>query len=102
MRTKQRGGHAVQKFYTSAAPLGAELAQSLKVVVEHSRMTDQTHLLRSFDRAGSDHGATPRADDVIRGLSVPGFVVRLRIHVLAHMEMTKQILFQRCARSRQQ
>ena len=40
------------------------LLQPLKVVVEHSSMTDQTHLLRQFHIRRSDQGAAPRTDDV--------------------------------------
>jgi hypothetical protein len=69
----------------AATLLVAELTQSLKVVVEHARMADQTHLFGSLDVARSDQSATPRADDVIRKLRIPGFI-GLRIYVLAHTE----------------
>ena len=71
------------QLHIAATLLVAELTQSLKVVVEHSRMADQTHLFTSLDVARSDQGATPRADDVIRGLLK---FVGLGIQVLAHTE----------------
>jgi hypothetical protein len=41
------------------------LIYSLKIVVEHSSMTNQTHLLRQLDVGRPDQGATPRTDDVV-------------------------------------
>src|SRR5688572_21266393 len=67
----------------------AVLSQSLEVVVEHSRMTYQTHLLRVSDCARSDQSATPCADHMVCG---PGVAVRLRIYI-AHVFSSKQISF---------
>ena len=41
------------------------LVYSLEIVVEHSSMTDQTHLLRQLYMGRPDHGSTPRTDDVV-------------------------------------
>jgi hypothetical protein len=62
-----------------------DLSQPLKVVVEHSRMTDQTHLVRSFAGAGSDHSAAPRTDNIERGFGVLHLVIGLMIYVSAHV-----------------
>ena len=40
------------------------LVYSLEVVVEHSRMTNQTHLFRQLRVGRPDQGAAPRADNV--------------------------------------
>jgi len=45
-------------------PLVAHSFYLLKIVVEHSRMTNQTHLLFVFLGVGSDDCAAPRANDV--------------------------------------
>lgn len=66
--------------------------QSLEVIVEHSRMTDQAHLFGSLHVARSDHGATPGADNIERRLQVFQFVA-LRIYVSTHAELSKQIAF---------
>ena len=47
------------------APLVAHSFYLLKIVVEHSRMTNQTHLLLGFFGVGSDDCAAPRANDVL-------------------------------------
>ena len=70
----------------------AVLSQSLEVVVEHSRMTDQTHLLGVLDRARSDQSAAPGADNVVRRLDAFELVVGLQIS--AHVFRSKQISFQ--------
>jgi hypothetical protein len=67
-----------------ATLFAVELSQPLKVVVEHSRMTDQTHLFRRLDVARPDHSATPRADNVKCRLEAFKFFVALRIYVSAH------------------
>ena len=38
---------------------------SLKIIVEHSSMTNQTHLLRQLHVTRPDQGAAPRADNVV-------------------------------------
>lgn len=76
-----------------AALLVTDLPQPLEVVVEHSRMTDQTHLLRSFIVAGSDHGAAPRTDNVVCGFGIFRLVVGL-LNVSAHAYVLKQLSFQ--------
>ena len=43
----------------------ALLSYPLEIVVEHSGMTNQAHLLRQLHGRGSDQGATPRADNVV-------------------------------------
>lgn len=68
-----------------AALLVTDLSQSLKVVVEHARMTDQTHLLRNFAVGGSDHRAAPRTDNVVCGFGVFKLVVELTFYVSAHV-----------------
>ena len=40
------------------------LIYPLEIVVEHSSMTDQTHLLRQLDISRPNQGAAPRTDDV--------------------------------------
>ena len=47
------------------SPLVAYSSQLLKIVVEHSRMTNQTHLLFGFFGVGSDNCAAPRANYVL-------------------------------------
>lgn len=59
------------------------LFQSLEIVVEYSRMADQTHLFRRCYFARSDDRATPRADNIKCRLEVFEFVA-LRIYVSAH------------------
>ena len=51
----------------SASFLAARFSQTLKIVVEHSSMTNQAHLFRQLDGRRSDQGATPRTDDVVHG-----------------------------------
>ena len=77
-------------LYRKATQLPAMLArlfvmlfQSLKVVIEHSCMTDQAHLFRISYVARSDNSTTPRADDIKRRLEVSKFV-GLRIYVSTH------------------
>jgi hypothetical protein len=67
----------------------AVLSQSLEVVVEHSRMTYQTHPFRVSDRARSDQSATPGADHMECG---SGIAVRLKIYI-AHVVGSRQISF---------
>jgi hypothetical protein len=50
-----------------ATLLVADLSQSLKVFVEHSGKTNQTHTLGSVAFAGSDYGATPRTNNIVVG-----------------------------------
>ncbi len=38
---------------------------ALKVVVEHSSMTNQTHLFRQLNVGRPDQGATPRTNNVV-------------------------------------
>lgn len=59
------------------------MLQSLKVIVKHSGMADQTHLLWCFDVARSNDGATPRADNIKCRLEVFEFV-GLRTYVSTH------------------
>ena len=63
------------------AALLVMLSQSLEVIVEHSRMADQAHLLRRFYVARSDDRATPRADNIECQLFE---FVGLRIYVSTH------------------
>jgi hypothetical protein len=77
-----------------AALLVADLAQPLKVVVEHSRMADQTHPFGSFVVAGSDHCAAPRANNFISGFRVHGLVIASIIYVATHAQLDRQISFQ--------
>jgi hypothetical protein len=70
------------------------LSQPLKVVVEHARMTDQTHLFRSFAVARSDHGAAPRTNNIVGGFGVFHLVIGLMIYVAAHASVLLQISFQ--------
>jgi hypothetical protein len=44
--------------------LAAYFSQALKIVVQHSRMTNQTHLFRHIDRASADQRATPGAKNL--------------------------------------
>jgi len=37
----------------------------LKIVVEHSSMTNQTHLFRQLNVGRPDQGATPRTNNVV-------------------------------------
>jgi hypothetical protein len=37
---------------------------SLEIVVEHSRMANQTHLIRQLSGRRPDQGATPRAHNI--------------------------------------
>lgn len=91
---KQGRSRAVQETYTLWATLIVTgLSLSLEVVVEHARMTDQTHLLGSFTVAGSDQGAAPRTDNVVSGLGIFHLVVGLA-NVSAHAFRLKQISFQ--------
>lgn len=53
------------KSAASGSLLAAHFSRTLKVVVEHSSMTNQTHLFRQLDGRGSDQCATPGTDDVI-------------------------------------
>ena len=86
---------AVQESYTSTATLLiTKLSLPLKVVVEHSRMANQTHSFGSFHCAGSDHRATPRTNNIVRGFKVFDFVVGLKIHVSTHANRRRQISFQ--------
>jgi hypothetical protein len=50
----------------SGSPLAARFTGSLKIIVEHSSMTNQTHLFRHFHGCRPDQGATPRTDYVVR------------------------------------
>jgi hypothetical protein len=43
------------------------LFNSLKIVVEHSSMTNQTHLFRQLDGGRPDQSATPGTQNVIHG-----------------------------------
>jgi len=47
------------------SPLAARFLNPLKIVVEHSSMTNQAHLFRQLDVSRSDQGTTPRTDDVV-------------------------------------
>jgi hypothetical protein len=68
--------------HSTAAFLVTQLSQPLKVVVQHSRVADQTHLLRSLYCARSDHSATPRAENLkCRRLRVVECFIGLRSHV---------------------
>jgi hypothetical protein len=67
----------------SGSPLVAYFSESLKIVVEHSRMANQTHLLFGFLGVGSDHDATPRADHVsTRTLDTSIVKILFRQHAL--------------------
>jgi hypothetical protein len=84
------------------ALIAAGLSQPSKVVVEHSRMADQTHLFRSFAVTGSDHGATPRTDHVVSRFGIFELNVGLMIYVAAHAHRYKQFSFQPTGASRHQ
>ena len=47
------------------SPLVACFSKSLKIVVQHSRMANQTHLFFSGGGVGSNHCAAPGAHDVV-------------------------------------
>src|SRR5262249_48262616 len=51
----------------SGSPLAATLFQPLKIVVEHSSVTNQAHLFRQLDVGRPDQSATPGTDDVVHG-----------------------------------
>jgi len=85
-----------------ATLLVTDLSQPLKVVVEHSRMTDQTHLFGSFVGAGSDQGAAPRTDNIERGFGVLHLIMELTIYVSAHAFRRRQLSFQLIPASRHQ
>ena len=53
------------KRAASDSPLAARFSQSLKIVVEHSRMTNQTHLFRQLDVGRSDQCATRGTNNVV-------------------------------------
>jgi len=53
------------KSAASGSPLAAGFLNSLKIVVEHSSMTNQAHLFRQLHTGRPDQGATPRTDDVV-------------------------------------
>ena len=62
--------HLCNSWLKSAArgsPLAARFTRSLKIIVEHSSMTNQTHLFRQLDAGRPDQGATPRTEDVVHG-----------------------------------
>jgi hypothetical protein len=58
-------GNPWLKRAASGSPFAARFSQSLKIVVKHSSMTNQTHLFRQFHGSRPDQGATPRASNVI-------------------------------------
>lgn len=72
-----------QPLTVLAPPLFGMRFQSLKIIVEHSRMADQTHLRRRFNVARSDDGPTRRADNIKCRLEVFE-VIDLRINVSTH------------------
>lgn len=84
------------------ALIAAGLSQTLEVVVEHSRMTDQTHLFESFAVTGSDYSATPRTNNVVSRFGIFKLNVGLTIYVAAHAHRYKQISFQPTGASRHQ
>ena len=51
----------------AGALLAASFSQSLKIVVKHSRMTNQTHLLRQLLGARPYQCATPRTTNFVEG-----------------------------------
>lgn len=53
------------KSAASGPLLAAHFSRTLKIVVEHSSMTNQTHLFRQLDGGRPDQGATPGTVDVI-------------------------------------
>jgi len=98
-----KGGVGLYRKPTLLATLlVTDLSQALKVVVEHSRMTDQTHLFGSFAGGGSDHGAAPRTDNIESGFGIFHLVIELMIYVPAHVYRRKQISFQPQQSSRHQ
>ena len=60
--------------------------QPLKVVVEHSRMTNQTHLLGQLDVRLSDQGATPRTKN-FEGWRLDALQRFLRIHLFTQFSL---------------
>lgn len=53
------------KRAASGSPFAARFSQTLKIVVEHSSMTNQTHLFRQLDVGRPDQGATPRTRNIV-------------------------------------
>jgi hypothetical protein len=53
------------KSAVSGSPLAARFSQTLKIVVEHSSMTNQAHLFRQLDVRRSDQSATPGTNDTV-------------------------------------
>jgi hypothetical protein len=53
------------KRAASGSPFAARFSQSLKIVVEHPSMANQTHLFRQFHGGRPDQGATPRTNNVV-------------------------------------
>jgi len=69
----------------SGSPLVAYFSKFLKIVVEHSRMANQTHLFLCGGRVGSDYGATPRAYDFVNSARLfSDSMILFRQHVLLY------------------
>jgi hypothetical protein len=70
-----------------AALLAAGFLQSLKIVVKHSSMTNQTHLFRQLNVGRADERATPGTNDIIgRQLCILEAIV-LRIDTLIQCDL---------------
>jgi hypothetical protein len=64
------------------------VAHFLKVVIEHARITDETHLLRIFNRINSNEHATPGTSNLILPIrvsfvlcSIHDFLRGLKVHL---------------------
>lgn len=72
------------KSAASGSPFAARFSQTLKIVVEHASMTNQTHLFRQLDVGGSDQGATPRTNNVVPDIR---YITVLRIDLLIQFDL---------------